>query len=222
MNTRCTCCGSKEKLTNKDLTAHWDKTYTRDIDTLGWYEEIPEPSLRLIEKCKLDKNASQLHVGAGASKLIDELIKQGYDNIIANDISPIALDKLKNRLGTDRNKVLWIVDDLTQPAELIYLQQVDLWHDRAVIHFFNDKQEQNSYFNLIKRLVKKNGFVIIASFNLHGAEKCSGLPVYRFDQNMLQLKLGQDFELREAFDYTYTMPMGDTREYVYTLFQRTN
>jgi hypothetical protein len=37
---------------------------------------------------------------------------------------------------------------------------------------------------------------------------------------MLQEKLGGDFELIEAFDYCYTMPMGETRKYVYTLFKR--
>jgi SAM-dependent methyltransferase len=222
MNTRCTCCGSNEKLTNKDLTAHWDKTYTRDINELGWYEEKPEPSLRLIKKSRLNKDASILNVGAGATTLVDELLKQGYKNIIANDLSANALEKLQERLGTERNKVKWIIDDLTNPNILCNLEEVDLWHDRAVVHFFTNKKDQDSYFNLLKRLVKKNGFVIIASFNLHGAEKCSGLPVYRFDQIMLQLKLGQDFELRDNFNYTYTMPSGDTREYVYTLYQRIN
>ena len=32
--------------------------------------------------------------------------------------------------------------------------------------------------------------------------------------------LGRTFKLMEAFDYTYTMPSGNTREYVYTLFHR--
>lgn len=222
MSTKCTCCGSSKNSENKDLTAHWDKTYTREINKLGWYEEKPEPSLRLIKKCKLSKDASILNVGAGATTLVDELLKQGYKNIIANDLSANALEKLRERLGTQSVQVKWIVDDLINPKELCNLQKVDLWHDRAVVHFFTDKKEQDSYFNLVKRLIKKNGYVIIATFNLRGAEKCSGLPVYRFDQNMLQMKLGPDFDLIEAFDYTYTMPSGDTRDYVYTLYQRLN
>ncbi len=201
---------------------HWNKVYTRnEIDKLGWYEESPEPSLRLINKCNLRKNAALLNVGAGATTLVGELLDIGYERIIANDISSAALDKLKKRLGNNRSsRVHWVVDDLNNPNELNKLEPVDLWHDRALLHFLNDTQKQNTYFNLLKKLVKQNGFVIIATFNLNGATKCSGLPVYRFDENMLHEKLGNSFELIEAFDYTYTMPSGDTREYVYTLFKR--
>jgi hypothetical protein len=97
---------------------------------------------------------------------------------------------------------------------------VDLWHDRAVLHFFHKSEEQNAYFNLLKTLVRSGGFVILAAFHLDGGAKCSGLPVYRYDQEMLADKLGSGFQLQQAFDYTYTMPSGDTRKYIYTLFQR--
>jgi len=112
------------------------------------------------------------------------------------------------------------VDDLTNPTEINVLQNLDLWHDRAVLHFFTDANSQETYFELIKKLVKQNGFVIIAAFNLNGATKCSGLPVHRYDANLLQEKLGNGFELIESFDYIYTMPSSDTREYIYTLFKR--
>lgn len=204
-----------------DLKLHWNKTYERaEIDKLGWYEENPEPSLRLIEHCNFDKKALILNVGTGASRLVDELLDEGYEHIIANDISASALDKLKLRLGERENKIHWVVDDLIQPTQLCNLEQVDLWHDRAVLHFFSDKKEQDAYFDLLRKLVKKNGFVIIATFNLESATKCSGLPVFRYDKKMLQEKLGGDFELIEAFDYSYTMPKGETRKYIYTLFKR--
>lgn len=204
-----------------DLKLHWNKTYERaKIEKLGWYEENPEPSLRLIEHCNFDKKALILNVGAGATRLVDELLDEGYEHIIANDISASALDKLKLRLGERENKIHWVVDDLIQPTQLCNLEQVDLWHDRAVLHFFSDKKEQDTYFDLLRKLVKKNGFVIIATFNLDSATKCSGLPVFRYDKKMLQEKLGGDFELIEAFDYCYTMPKGETRKYIYTLFKR--
>ena len=68
--------------------------------------------------------------------------------------------------------------------------------------------------------MKVNGFVIIAAFNLEGAEQCSGLPVFRYDEDMLQEQLGTGFSLLQAFDYTYQTPSGNPRAYVYTLFQR--
>ena len=205
-----------------DLKSHWDSTYSKsETSKLGWYEESPKPSLQLINKCSLIKNAPILNVGAGASTLVDELLKLGYDNIIANDLSSVALDKLKIRLGNNETaKVKWVIDDLTKPTEMNTLQKIDLWHDRAVLHFFTDKESQDTYFELVRKLVKQRGYVIIAAFNLNAATKCSGLPVYRYDEKMLQERLGNDFELIEAFDYIYTMPSGDSRGYVYTLFKR--
>lgn len=204
------------------MKAHWDKIYDRNpIEKLGWFEEEPIPSLQLITKCNLPKDAVILNVGAGASTLIDELLKDGYKNVIVNDISSSALRNLKLRLGEEQSKkVRWVEDDLTNPDTLETLEQVDLWHDRAVLHFFIDSEEQNAYFDLLKNLVRIKGAVIIATFNLSGAIKCSGLPVFRYNENMLQKKLGPAFIMREAFDYTYQMPSGDTREYVYTLFER--
>ncbi len=221
MTTKNTSCSSEDVNQEQDLKSHWNNAYTKtEVHKLGWYEDNLEPSLRLIKKCNLNPDASILNVGAGATTLVDELLKQGYTNVIANDLSQVALNKLKTRLGDKGDAVQWIVDDLTKPTVLVNLNKIDLWHDRAVLHFFNDENEQNTYFNLVKTLVKDNGFVIIATFNLEGATKCSGLPVHRYNQHMLQDKLGDDFELLQAFNYNYTMPSGDTRAYVYTLFRK--
>ena len=111
---------------------------------------------------------------------------------------------------------------MTKPDLLYSLERVDLWHDRAVLHFFNDPADQLAYFDLLRKLIASNGYVIIAAFNLDGAEKCSGLQVYRYNRHMLQEQLGEGFSLIKAFDYTYRMPSGDTREYIYTLFQKTS
>jgi hypothetical protein len=204
------------------MKLHWERVYQKtSVDRLGWYETNPEPSLRLIEQCSLHKDASILNVGVGATTLVDELLKAGYANIIANDISSSAIAELQLRLGPGQSKMVhWIVDDITHPTELQSLKQIDLWHDRAVLHFFQDIVSQDAYFNLLRKLVRKEGYVIIAAFNLDGALKCSGLPVFRYNAMMLQERLGEEFDLKEAFDFTYTMPSGDTREYVYTLFQR--
>jgi len=201
---------------------HWEQVYEKQaVHKLGWFEAYPDPSLELIETCRLGKDASMLHVGAGATTLVDVLLQKGYEKIVANDISGSALEKLKARLGPGlAGKVHWVVDDLTKPDQLNSLEPVDLWHDRAVLHFFNDPAEQLSYFNLLRKLVKIDGYVIIAAFNHFGAEKCSGLPVFRYDQTMLQERMGEGFSLLKAFDFTYLMPSGYTREYIYTLFQR--
>jgi cyclopropane fatty-acyl-phospholipid synthase-like methyltransferase len=205
-----------------DLELYWNKAYeNKDTKKLGWYEDCPEPSLQLIKKCNLNKEARLLNVGVGTTTLIDELIKLGYKNIIGSDISSTAVEKIKQRIGPAGHDVKWIIDDLTNSKKLIDLRPVDLWNDRAVLHFFDKTEDQDAYFYLLNKLVKQNGFVIIAAFNLSGAIKCSGLPVFRYNQEMLEERLGNDFQCLDSFDFIYTMPGGEERPYIYTLFQRT-
>ena len=211
----------KSNTTNCDLKSHWEDAYQKnEIENLGWFEENPNESLQLIKSCNLSKDAKQLHVGAGATLLIDELINQGYENIIANDLSSNALEEIQKRLETQDKKITYLVDDLTKPTKLNKLNDIELWHDRAVLHFFINKEDQKAYFDLVNKVVKDKGYVIIAVFNKTGATKCCGLNVMQYDKVMLQENLGDNFRLIESFDYTYTTPNGNNRDYIYTLFQK--
>ncbi len=213
------CCSSEETTSTVDLKAHWNKAYTNNPEEkLGWFETDLSPMFQLINQINLQKNASIINIGAGSTTLIDELIKQEYSNIIATDISDVALKNLEERVGT--HKIKTIVDDLTKPSELTKIDKVDLWIDRAVLHFFTETKDQDTYFDLLKSKIKDSGYVILAEFSLQGATKCSGLDVHRYDEKMLLEKLGSDFQLIEAFHFTYTMPSGDPRDYIYTLFRK--
>ena len=203
------------------MKEHWNEIYSwLDTDELGWYEEFPEPSLRLLSRCNINKSEPILDVGTGSSTLIDHLINQGFENIIATDISDIGMEKLKKRLGEKAPLVKWIVDDITNPIHLQDLRDIAIWHDRALLHFLLKETEQRKYLSLLKKVVKKDGYVIIAAFSLKGVKKCAGLNVKNYDHNMLKEFLGEDFNLIEYFDYIYHMPSGSERPYIYTLFQK--
>jgi ubiquinone/menaquinone biosynthesis C-methylase UbiE len=178
-------------------------------------------SIKLLSKCYINKDEPILDVGSGASTFVDYLINQGFSNIIAADISEIALNKSKERLGDEKaSSVKWIVDDITQPIHIQNLRNLAVWHDRAVLHFLLEEQQQYVYLSTLKKVIKKGGYVIIAVFSLKGAKKCTGLNVKNYDQNMLAKFLGEDFTLLEYFDYTYHTPSGVPRPYIYTLFQK--
>lgn len=215
------CCSPASEVYKVDMRKHWDLAYSNSSEkNLGWYETDLSPTLNLISKAATGPSARVLNVGAGSTTLIDTLLEQGYDNLLATDISEVALHGLQTRIGNLSHKVEWIVDDLTNATLLNEISPVDLWIDRAVLHFFIEEAEQISYFKLLNKLVHKYGYVILAEFNLDSAEKCSGLPVHRYSADMLHEKLGADFNLITSFDYQYTMPSGDLRTYVYTLFQK--
>lgn len=213
--------GCKTSDNTENLGEYWCAMYTdTDITKLGWYENESTPTLELIKKSQVKKDAILFSVGAGSTTLIDSLLKDGYTNLIANDISSCALNKIKSRIGKKESTVQWIVDDLMNPNELNKLPKVDIWNDRAVLHFFTEEKDQEIYFELLNKKVKKGGFVILAEFNLEGATMCSGLSVKRYNTEMLQEKLGDEYILLKTFDYDYSMPNGEVRKYIYTLFQR--
>lgn len=215
--------GCKTSNSKENLAEYWCGKYT-DIDykKLGWYEKESTPSIQLINETNLDKNSIIFNAGAGSTTLIDNLLKQGYTNLIANDISSCALNNIKKRIGKKQDLVQFFTDDLINPTILNDLPKIDIWNDRAVLHFFTDEKDQKAYLRLLKNKVAKNGFVILAEFALNGAKKCSGLEVKPYDEKMLQEFLGKDFNLIKYFNHLYVMPNGDERSYIYTLFQRVN
>ncbi|PTX60089.1 methyltransferase family protein [Kordia periserrulae] len=201
---------------------HWNNVYESKEDTqLGWFEEHPKMTLDLIAKTSLSKDAKILNVGAGTTTLIDALLEKNYTSLLASDISEVAMQKLQQRISKKYAYNLeCIVDDLTNPIQLNALSNIDLWIDRAVLHFFLKEEEQASYFDLIKKIIRPKGYVLIAVFSLNGAEKCSGLPLFRYNTEMLSKRLGSGFSLIESFNYVYTNPFGGERPYVYALFQK--
>ena len=202
---------------------HWNKKYTETpITQLGWYESKPTPSIQLIENCAVPKDSGILDIGSGVSTLIGSLLDLGYSNLYAVDISDVALEKAKSLLRDERaTQVHWIVDDITNPSALFQIRNVKVWHDRAVFHFLTDERQRQTYCSVLQKMIRSGGFIVIAAFAIDGATRCSGLPVQRYSAETLSEFLGGGYKLLECFNYSYLMPSGDLRPYVYTRFQKT-
>ncbi len=214
------CCSTGMNSDQFSYENHWNRIYSKSPpEKLGWYETDFKPTFDLISKTSVGPEARILIVGAGNSFLIDELMGRGYKNLIATDISKTALEQLKKRVGSLAG-VEFIVDDLTEPEVLLDIQEVDFWIDRAVLHFFTLVEEQDAYFSLLNQKVKKRGYALLAQFHTDGAKTCSGLPVKRYNAQMLSEKIGPEFELIDSFVFVYTMPSGEKRPYIYTLFKK--
>lgn len=156
-----------------------------------------------------------MDVGGGASKLIDLLVAKGYEKVTVFDISSTALERTKERLGGQAGNVRFIEGDITRHE---FDDTFDLWHDRAVFHFLTDPVDRGKYVSSVKKSLRKNGHIIIASFSLEGPPKCSGLDVVRYNPEALQSELGDGFELVETFDETHVTPLGGCQKFVYCHF----
>jgi len=201
---------------------HWNKVYSsKAITQLGWYEAYPAVSIDFLEQCSLEKDAPILDVGAGATTFVDHLLAAGYQNIIALDISQVALERLQDRLGEERAaQVQWITADITNPPLALEIGKILFWHDRACLHFMTGESQQQAYVKMLKQLLRPGGYALISAFAVGGAVKCSGLDVVNYDEAGLVDLLREQFELRSCDYYTYTMPSSDLRLYVSALFQK--
>src|SRR3989338_302165 len=186
-----------------DAKKHWENIYqTKKSNELSWHQENPKTSLKLISKANLDKDANIIDVGAGDSKLVDNLITCGFRKITLLDVSSNALDKAKKRLGERANEVRWIVSDL---KEFETDDKYDLWHDRAVLHFLTEEEDINKYVGKVRELLKQNGYLLVSTFSENGPKKCSGLDVKQYSEDSMK-KLFSDFECITSFEEEHVTP----------------
>jgi len=151
------------------------------------------------------------------SRLPDALLEDGFTNITVLDISATALSKTRARLGDKARSVRFIVADI---AAWIPDFTVDLWHDRAVLHFLTRPQDRAAYADALRRAVRAGGFVLISGFAPSGPERCSGLPVLRADRDMIAGLLGPGFQILDAFEEDHRTPSGAQQRFVFTRLQR--
>ena len=119
----------------------------------------------------------------------------------------------KKRLGTDGNLVEWVVEDVTKLN--IPKHSVDVWHDRAVFHFLGNHAQREAYVKAVLNAVKPGGLVVVSTFSLDGPEKCSGLPVQRYDSESLHGQFGSSFVLLGHEYGNHKTPFSTEQNFIY-------
>jgi SAM-dependent methyltransferase len=196
---------------------HWDKVFrTKAEDKASWFEAIPEASIRLIESAQLPKTAPIIDVGAGLSRLASELIARGYVDVTVLDISAEAVARFIARTGRSTAIKAIVADITTWWPDRRY----QLWHDRAVLHFLVSDRDRSAYRKTLLEALSPNGHVIIIAFGRLAPDRCSGLPVRRYDRDDLVSFLGDDFRLVEAGGLDHRTPTGSIQPFVATHFVR--
>jgi ubiquinone/menaquinone biosynthesis C-methylase UbiE len=198
--------------------AHWQNVYTKKGENeVSWFQENPAPSLELIAQIGATPASAIIDIGGGASRLVDNLIDRGFEDVTVLDLSEAALDAAKERLGSRAAQVHWIVADATvwEPPK-----SYDIWHDRAALHFLTEDRDRAAYVARLERALKVGGYAIIATFALDGPERCSGLPVMRYDPLSLGQTLGRTFQLVDTRRHAHATPWGTEQSFQFSLFCR--
>ena len=207
-----------DELTAEGRRAHWDSAYaTRGEMGVSWFEERPALSLELIRRTGATRQSSLIDVGGGASRLADSLLGEGWRDLTVLDISAKAVETAKARLGKAAGNVEWIVADVTgwTPA-----RTYDLWHDRAGFHFLTGAGDRAAYVERLHAALKPEGHAIIATFAPDGPERCSGLPVMRYDAAMLAGVVGPSFQLIDQRRHEHITPWGSTQVFQFGVLKR--
>ena len=202
---------------SEDRHAHWEHVYSKKGENeVSWFEKNPALSLELIAQVGATAASPIIDIGGGASRLVDNLLQRGFENITVLDLSETALESAKARLGTDAARVHWVVADVTtwQPLKIY-----QIWHDRAAFHFLVNQGDRVAYVARLRQALKVGGYAIISTFALDGPERCSGLQITRYDPASLGETLRCGFEFVGSRQHIHATPWGTEQSFQCSVFR---
>jgi SAM-dependent methyltransferase len=199
--------------------AHWEKIYTtKPLETVSWYQPVPEVSLELISGLGIPKDAPLIDMGGGDSLLADHLLNHGFTDITVLDISGNAITRARERLGARASLIQWIEADATVfTSERSYA----LWHDRAVFHFLTQPGQRAEYLKRAVSGVREGGFLVLGTFSDNGPLKCSGLEVQRYSIDELQSEMSPFFKPVHCLNVAHNTPSGSVQDFTFCAFVKT-
>jgi SAM-dependent methyltransferase len=156
-------------------------------------------------------------IGAGTSALVGDLVAAGYRHVYAVDISDVALGQLRASIGDGGGAITYIRADM---RTVTFDEPVDVWHDRAALHFLTERADQAAYGARAAAAVRPGGHAVLAVFSSVGPEQCSGLPVTRHSPSSLAELMGDSFTLLESFEQDHRTPSGANQRFVHALLER--
>ena len=205
-------------MVDKKLKEHWELVHSKKKENeVSWFQPFPHESIKFIKNLKLSLNDNIIDVGAGDSRLVDNLLEMGFRNIDVLDISKSAISKAKKRLGVKSSLINWIVCDINNFKPI---KKYKLWHDRAAFHFLRKEIEINNYVDLASSSISKNGKMIIATFSSNGPEKCSGIRVSRYNLESIKKQFNNYFILDNHLITNHSTPFNTIQEFIFTNFSK--
>lgn len=199
---------------------HWENIYeTKPLETVSWYQPIPEISLEFIRNLNLKKDAAIIDIGGGDGFLVDYLLEMGFTNVSVLDISEKAIQRAKKRLGNLAHKAKWIVSDIT---EFVSEEKYDVWHDRAAFHFLTDEKDISKYLEIAEKSIQPEGNLFVGTFSENGPTKCSGIEIKQYSEEKITQLFGSKFEKVNCFNVDHKTPSQSVQNFVFCSFRKLN
>lgn len=198
---------------------HWDEIYrTHPPTELSWHQSYPTLSMEYITRFNPPRGGPIIDVGGGASLLPDALLEAGYDDVTVLDVSSVALEHARARLGEQAARVQWIEGHMLGTD--LPREAFSVWHDRAVFHFLRSRDERSQYLSQVRHALRPGGHVVIGTFHDQGPKRCSGLDVVRYDTSSLVDVFGDGFTLVSSELEQHHTPAGTTQLFVWCVLRK--
>lgn len=198
--------------------SHWESVHAEnEDDDVSWTQREPATSLALLARCSAGPDVRIVDVGCGAGGLAVALVERGWRHVTGVDIAASAIRRAREKLGAQAAKAAWVVADV---RDLAAKHAFDVWHDRAVFHFLVDEPAREAYRASLRRNLRVNGHAVIGTFALDGPDRCSGLPVARYDPEGIVGALGPGFVLVHGQCETHVTPWGSEQRFSWALARR--
>lgn len=203
---------------NENIQNYWDTVYARNsAEKLGWFQPDAGPSIKMLESAELDKQAEIIDIGGGDSFFAEHLLDLGYTNITIVEISELAIERAKKRLGEKAEYIHWVNANI---LDFKPEKKFELWHDRAVFHFLTDAEDILTYKKRVSASLIERGKLMLACFSELGPEKCSGLPVTRYSESNLYKLFSPELHMIRWQYHEHITPSKSKQNYVYSCFSK--
>jgi len=83
-----------------------------------------------------------------------------------------------------------------------------------------EPQDREVHVELAVQSIPVGGHRIIGTFAIDGPDKCSGLPVCRYDAESMASTLGKRFMLASSQNHVHATPQGKEQQFFFGVFQR--
>ena len=197
---------------------HWNRIYsTKASNELSWHEDKPQLSLDLIGR-HVASHSSIIDIGGGTSMLVPLLLRSGFGRGTVVDLSEAALRLVREGVNpSEEHRITLCPDNI---LEALDVGCFDVWHDRAVFHFLTEAKDRARYVEVAEQTVRPGGHLVLGTFGLDGPERCSGLPVCRYDSAGIAQIFARSFRVLESVDQLHKTPSGVDQHFLFTVFSR--
>jgi hypothetical protein len=197
--------------------AHWDAAYTQGDDTLSWFEEHPDMSLRMLGSAGVSAADALIDVGGGASPLTRALLDRGFGDLTVLDISAAGMQHARDRLGSRADQVHWVTADVLSWHPQRHYQA---WHDRAAYHFLTIDEHRQQYLHTLDTATAPDTIAVFGCFAPDGPQRCSGLPVARYGPAQLARQIGTKWLLISQDREEHITPAGTIQPFTWIALRR--